>query len=87
MTAVAPRPVLGSPTAHLRPRPAARGSRTTTELPRIRSERPAVELHSPQLSERMRREWHIGSQRVTPGEQAAGLAGQEGLVGEDPRNR
>ncbi|MEU6269780.1 aa3-type cytochrome oxidase subunit I [Saccharopolyspora shandongensis] len=31
-----------------------------TELPRIRSERPAFELHYPHISERMRREAHIG---------------------------
>ena len=31
-----------------------------TELPRIRSERPAFELHYPHMVERMRAEAHIG---------------------------
>ncbi|PQD98572.1 cytochrome ubiquinol oxidase subunit I, partial [Mycobacterium sp. EPG1] len=31
-----------------------------TELPRIRSERPAFELHYPHMIERMRREAHVG---------------------------
>jgi cytochrome c oxidase subunit 1 len=31
-----------------------------TELPRIRSERPAFELHYPHMSERMRAEAHVG---------------------------
>ncbi|MBU4617780.1 hypothetical protein IM877_24315, partial [Rhodococcus sp. GG48] len=31
-----------------------------TELPRIRSERPAFELHYPHMVERMRDEAHVG---------------------------
>jgi cytochrome c oxidase subunit 1 len=34
------------------------------ELPRIRSERPAFELHYPNMTERMRVEAHIGSERA-----------------------
>jgi cytochrome c oxidase subunit 1 len=34
-----------------------------TELPRIRSERPAFELHYPHMSQRMRAESHIGRQQ------------------------
>ena len=33
-----------------------------TSLPRIRSERPAFELHHPQMVEKMRAEAHIGRQ-------------------------
>ncbi|GAA4890274.1 cytochrome c oxidase subunit I [Actinomycetospora straminea] len=58
-----------------------------TELPRIRSERPAFELHYPHLAERMRLEAHVGSGAPSMGEAAAGQAGQEHLPGSDPRNR
>ena len=34
-----------------------------TELPRIRSERPAFELHYPHMIERMRAESHVGGHR------------------------
>ena len=34
-----------------------------TELPRIRSERPAFELHYPHMADRMRAEAHVGRQR------------------------
>ena len=34
-----------------------------TELPRIRSERPAFELHYPHMVERMRAEAHVGRPR------------------------
>ena len=34
-----------------------------TELPRIRSERPAFELHYPHMVERMRAETHVGRRR------------------------
>ena len=34
-----------------------------TTLPRIRSERPAFELHHPHMTERMREESHVGSRR------------------------
>ena len=37
-----------------------------TELPRIRSERPAFELHYPHMVERMRAEAHIGRQHHPP---------------------
>ena len=33
-----------------------------TELPRIRSERPAFELHYPHMADRMRAEAHVGRQ-------------------------
>ncbi len=58
-----------------------------TDLPRIRPERPAFELHYPRMSPRIRSESHIGSRQATVGKQAAGLARQEGLTGEDSRNR
>ena len=34
-----------------------------TELPRIRSERPAFELHYPHMAQRMRAESHVGRQQ------------------------
>nr|WP_243417835.1 cytochrome c oxidase subunit I [Actinomycetospora cinnamomea] len=58
-----------------------------TELPRIRSERPAFELHYPHVGERMRMEQHVGSHAPSVGEAAAGRTGQEGIPGSDPRNR
>jgi cytochrome c oxidase subunit I len=58
-----------------------------TELPRIRSERPAFELHYPHIGERMRLEAHVGSRAESMGEAAAGQTGQEGISGDDPRNR
>ena len=58
-----------------------------TELPRIRSERPAFELHYPHLTERIRLEAHVGSSASSVGEAAAGATGQEHLPGGDPRNR
>ena len=58
-----------------------------TELPRIRSERPAFELHYPHLTERIRLEAHVGSSASSIGEAAAGQTGQEHLPGNDPRNR
>jgi cytochrome c oxidase subunit 1 len=57
-----------------------------TELPRIRSERPAFELHYPHLTERIRLEAHIGG-RESIGEAAAGQTGQEHIPGNDPRNK
>ena len=40
-----------------------------TELPRIRSERPAFELHYPHMADRMRAEAHVGRRaEVTPRE-------------------
>ena len=59
-----------------------------TELPRIRSERPAFELHYPHLTERIRMEAHVGGGGAKSiGEAAAGATGQEHLPGNDPRNR
>jgi cytochrome c oxidase subunit 1 len=59
-----------------------------TELPRIRSERPAFELHYPHMTERMRLESHVGGGGAESiGEAAAGATGQEHLPGSDPRNR
>jgi cytochrome c oxidase subunit 1 len=60
-----------------------------TELPRIRSERPAFELHYPHLTERIRLESHVGGGGHKPsiGEAATGAVGQEHLPGSDPRNR
>ncbi|GLZ54457.1 cytochrome c oxidase subunit I [Actinomycetospora sp. NBRC 106378] len=58
-----------------------------TELPRIRSERPAFELHYPHLTERIRLEAHIGGGHSSIGEAATGKVGQENLPGSDPRNK
>ncbi|MDD7937469.1 cytochrome c oxidase subunit I [Actinomycetospora lutea] len=58
-----------------------------TELPRIRSERPAFELHYPHMAERLRLEGHIGTSAPAVGEAAAGAAGPEHLPEGDPRNR
>jgi len=54
-----------------------------TELPRIRSERPAFELHYPHMSERMRAEAHgvTGGHPPTPGKVAAPGARSEGSDG------
>ena len=41
-----------------------------TELPRIRSERPAFELHYPHMVERMRAEAHVGTRHGEPSETA-----------------
>ena len=43
--------------------PARRHRHNFTELPRIRSERPAFELHYPHMADRMRAEAHVGRQR------------------------
>ena len=58
-----------------------------TELPRIRSERPAFELHYPHMAQRIRAEAHVATSHGAPGEVAAGAAGGEGLPGSDSRNR
>ena len=59
-----------------------------TELPRIRSERPAFELHYPHLTERIRMEAHVGGGGAKSiGEAAAGATGQEHIPGSDPRNK
>jgi cytochrome c oxidase subunit I len=57
-----------------------------TELPRIRSERPAFELHYPHLVERFRAEAHVG-QRAGASEQAAHQASGDQQPGDDPRAR
>ena len=60
-----------------------------TELPRIRSERPAFELHYPEYVERFRNEAHVGGRsghsRVAPSELAAHTVQHD--VQEDPRER
>ncbi|QJY48811.1 cytochrome c oxidase subunit I [Pseudonocardia broussonetiae] len=55
------------------------------ELPRIRSERPAFELHYPHLVERYRREAHVS--RATPAERAAQGVGREQQPDDDPTSR
>jgi cytochrome c oxidase subunit I len=55
-----------------------------TELPRIRSERPAFELHYPHLTERLRTESHVGSSHAAIGEAATRQVGPEHLPGTDP---
>jgi cytochrome c oxidase subunit 1 len=60
-----------------------------TELPRIRSERPAFELHYPHMMERIREEAHIGGggDSPAPSEQAA-FAVEQGDTGfSDPRDK
>ena len=56
-----------------------------TELPRIRSERPAFELHYPHLVERFRTEAHVT--RADPGEFAAQGVAQEEQPDRDPESR
>ncbi|MEN3264797.1 MAG: cytochrome c oxidase subunit, partial [Pseudonocardia sp.] len=57
-----------------------------TELPRIRSERPAFELHYPHLVERFREEAHVGH---GPGlsEHVAHQVGKEQQPDSDPSSR
>jgi cytochrome c oxidase subunit 1 len=57
-----------------------------TELPRIRSERPAFELHYPHMSERIRGEAHVGGRGhpPAPSELAAGAVQRNGV---DPRQK
>jgi cytochrome c oxidase subunit 1 len=57
-----------------------------TELPRIRSERPAFELHYPHLVERYRGEAHIGS-RPAPSEELAHAVAHETQPDEHPKSR
>ena len=57
-----------------------------TELPRIRSERPAFELHYPEYIERFRNEAHVGG-KASPYEVAAHTAGPETHGADDPRSR
>jgi cytochrome c oxidase subunit 1 len=56
-----------------------------TELPRIRSERPAFELHYPHLVERFRAEAHIG--HADPGELATSAVAGKTLPSDDPKSR
>jgi cytochrome c oxidase subunit 1 len=60
-----------------------------TELPRIRSERPAFELHYPHLVGRLRGEAHTGSRggHTTPSELAAAKTAPENLPNGDPKER
>ena len=57
-----------------------------TELPRIRSERPAFELHYPHLVERFREEAHVGG-HSSPYEVAAQATGKEEQPDGDPKSR
>jgi len=57
-----------------------------TELPRIRSERPAFELHYPEYVERFRNEAHVGG-HAAPSELAGQAAGQETQPNDDPQSR
>jgi cytochrome c oxidase subunit 1 len=58
-----------------------------TELPRIRSERPAWELHYPHLVDKFRAEAHTGKRggHSTPLESAAKSASGDSHPGEDSR--
>ncbi|MBW0115133.1 MAG: cbb3-type cytochrome c oxidase subunit I [Pseudonocardia sp.] len=61
-----------------------------TELPRIRSERPAFELHYPHLVEQTRSEAHSGRAAAwggAPSERLAQRAGRENQPDDDPRSR
>ena len=59
-----------------------------TELPRIRSERPAFELHYPEYVERFRDEAHVGRQHASPVRgRGAGLRAQETQPNGDPQSR
>ncbi|MGH4022659.1 MAG: cytochrome c oxidase subunit I, partial [Pseudonocardiaceae bacterium] len=60
-----------------------------TELPRIRSERPAFELHYPHMAERMRIEAHVGGSDHPPApeEVAAHAAQPDETSGSDPRDK
>ncbi|SFN50905.1 cytochrome c oxidase subunit 1 [Pseudonocardia ammonioxydans] len=57
-----------------------------TELPRIRSERPAFELHYPHLVERARAESHSGSSKPQAAEVASQQVGKEAQPDDDPRS-
>ena len=60
-----------------------------TELPRLRSERPAYELHYPQMAERMWTEAHIGEKGhpAASDEVAAHAVQDRASGGDDPRDR
>ena len=57
-----------------------------TELPRIRSERPAFELHYPHMMERIREEAHTGG-HAAPSEFGASGVEPDHVSGSDPRSR
>jgi cytochrome c oxidase subunit 1 len=58
-----------------------------TELPRIRSERPAWELHYPELVERFREEAGLSRRRATPSEATTAAVAPESLPEADPKKR
>ena len=58
-----------------------------TELPRIRSERPAFKLHYPHLVERFRAEARLSRHRPTPSEVTTATVAPESLPRGDPRER
>ncbi|MFY9809472.1 MAG: cbb3-type cytochrome c oxidase subunit I, partial [Pseudonocardiaceae bacterium] len=60
-----------------------------TELPRIRSERPAFELHYPHMAARLRTEAHIGGNGhpPAPSEIAAHAVQPDETGGDDPRDK
>ena len=57
-----------------------------TELPKIRSERPAFELHYPEYADRFRREAHVGG-KPSPYEVAAQATARETQPAEHPQSR
>jgi cytochrome c oxidase subunit 1 len=57
-----------------------------TELPRIRSERPAFELHYPHLVEKAREEAHA-FQKAAPSERAGHAVGRDVHPDDDRRSR
>jgi cytochrome c oxidase subunit 1 len=57
-----------------------------TELPRIRSERPAFELHYPHMVERFRQEAHVGG-KPSPYEVVAQATARETQPNDDPKSR
>jgi cytochrome c oxidase subunit 1 len=57
-----------------------------TELPRIRSERPAFDLHYPHLVERAREEAHSVRRRAAPSEMPAKKTGSGTMPDDDPRS-
>ncbi|MBC3190513.1 cytochrome c oxidase subunit I [Pseudonocardia sp. C8] len=56
-----------------------------TELPRIRSERPAFDLHYPHLVEKARAEAHVGG-KAHPTEVLAHEVGKESMPDDDPKS-
>ncbi|MFD1519978.1 cytochrome ubiquinol oxidase subunit I, partial [Pseudonocardia yunnanensis] len=58
-----------------------------TELPRIRSERPAFELHYPHLVERFREEAHAGNRPAVAEQITHEVAEEQQPDTDDPRSR